>query len=730
MPDVSAPHLSKALNNTPVGTLADFSLDASAIPFDPRDSSAQIPTLSATVADLAVPVNSLIDDEVTFRDWTGSDTRATVKSVRGAASSGLTSLDTSTLYDRLNTVQTTFPLVFSDGGVDSTVLATLTHWCLMAGVPLYSTPGNLLLYVPTRTPGTIGYVADNPAALRFFGPPDSRYAFVPTIGTYLPPIEVNASQSMILGANFDAQTQVAEFRIHAFRARTQQDVIYTVRKLDNTYSVVEKVGSGAETVLLTATHTSTTTWQHNVNVLVKANTADPTKIDLTLRVLESGEAVGGPGVDTYTDYTATSKTSTLTERPLPFKFELGYDAALVGARTAKGVVDGFFLSEGATLPERFPLTQVDITSLSEPEVRANEPRKIPGFTANVWDKIKEFCAITEMDVAFARDSIVFRPRYQKVLDGSGNPLPPLTVTKSDLSWGVDNRETSKYVDVVYREMVGDEDQFTSTELWRADTVYSLDKGEYKEEVVQSNSTFTVLGQPLAVSSVPVPYSWGYGSYVVTGNDGYIVEPQWWLDNGGYIKVEATGTAGEIKIRMQAPALDTARAPYRLSEGVADRPALYIVGNGLNLGEEKTLRIATGAGDAAQEAVTFDSPFVTNLELAYNVGYKVADSMGGAGGHVSFGIPKSTLLAQDQYSETEYDSVPMGSMVYQGGAIHRITSMSVRPSGLSVGKADQFTSIAATNDGLGPDATVEDWNNLHLNKTVKEVNLSPLPQYVA
>jgi hypothetical protein len=227
----------------------------------------------------------------------------------------------------------------------------------------------------------------------------------------------------------------------------------------------------------------------------------------------------------------------------------------------------------------------------------------------------------------------------------------------------------------------------------------------------------------------VPYTLGYGSYVITGNDGYIVTPQWWVDNGGSIKAEATGTAGELKITMQAPTVDTVRAPYRISEGVADRPALYIFGSGLNLSEPKTLRIATGAGDAAQESVTFDSPFVTNLDLAYNAGYKVADSMGGAGGEIAFNVPKDSLGVPDPYG-IEYDSVPPGSMVYHGGAVHRIMALSVQPTGLSVTKAEQFTSVAATNDGLGPDATIDQWNSLHLNKTVKEVNLSPLPQYIA
>lgn len=721
VPQGSVPHLVTALNNTPVGTLANFSLDASAIPFDPRDTSAQIPTLSATVTDLGVPVNTLIDDDLSFRDWTGTDTTATVTSVKGGANSGLTSLDTSTLYSRLNTVQTTFPIILPDAATVAGILPALEHWCLMAGITQFRTPGNLLQAIPSRLQSTIGYVADNPAALRFAGPPDSYSGYIPTIGTYLPALEVNLAQSVIVGAMFGASTELAEFRIHAKLPRTQQTVIYTVRRLDNTYVVTEKIGAAAETVLLSATYFAEGVFLHNVNVLVKANATDPTKIDLTLRVLED---------DSFTDFTATSKTSTLTQRPLPFRIELGYSDALLGARTSYGDVAHYFLSEGSVLPEQFPVQQTDISTSVTPEVSVNDPKKIPGFTANVWEKIKEFCSITEMDVFFTQDAIQFRSRYQQAMENSTTSQPPEQLAKSNLSWGVDNRETSKYVDIVYREMLGDENAFSNTELWRADTVYSLDKGEYKEEIVQSDSTFTVLDQPVAVSGVPVPFTSSFfGAYVVTGNDGYIVDPQWWLDNGGSIKVEATDTAGEIKIMMQAPTIDTVRAPYRISEGVADRPALYIKGSGLNLSAPKTLRIATGAGDAAQESVTFDSPFVTNLDLAYNTGYKVADSMGGAGGEISFSVSKASLGVPDPYG-VEYTTVSPGTSVYHGGALHRITSLSTVPTGLSVGRAEQFTSVAATNDGLGPDATIDQWNTVHLNKTVKEVNLSPLPQYIA
>src|SRR4030095_2341455 len=141
-------------------------------------------------------------------------------------------------------------------------------------------------------------------------------------------------------------------------------------------------------------------------------------------------------------------------------------------------------------------------------------------------------------------------------------IPANNWKKSQLVEKIQARDDARSVEIVYRER---KNTSNLSLMWKADSVYSLDKGETKVETIQTDSTFTYVTQPIPVSGVPVPYTWSYSSYVITGNDGYIVDPQWWLDNGGSVKVEMTEKSGEVKVTMQAPPVDTVRAPYRLSE---------------------------------------------------------------------------------------------------------------------------------------------------------------------
>lgn len=725
-----------------IGELVNYSVKQTAIPTDPRDSSTQVPSVSMTVANAREPARNYMNDSVILQDWSGTSTTAKVVAVGASSSSGIAQFDTVTLFDRLNTEQTTYPIIRSDTGYAqmSATTSALEQWCLMCGVPRWRTPGNLLHSIPYNGQDVVGLIANAPTEWRYSGPPNAGLdSFTPNFGTYAPNIEVNPAQGIIMGAMFQYDRTLSEFRIQGRLTSSQQDVIYTVRRNGNVYTVREKVGSAAEVVRLTATHTLTSNYVFRVDVLVKANATDG-KVDITLRILEPGaQRIGGASEDYYTDYTATAVTSTLRNRPMPFKIDLGYADALVipGGHTSYGPPEAYFLSEGIVLPETFPVEQVYISGMYLFNVAGysdyvNYPSKIPGFTDNVWNRMREFCSIIEMDIAFAEDQIQFIPRQNSVVDSSNKAIPAGQYSKSAVSESFSNRETARSVEVIYRPFVSEENNYSNTLLWKADTVYSLNKAEYREEVVQTKSTFLYLNQPVPVAGVPVPYTSAFGSYVITGNDGFIVDPQWWKDNGGSIKVEPTGKAGEIKIMLQAPAVDSVRAPYRLSEGVADRPALYILGNGLRLDQEKTVKIFTGAGDAAQDVgVTFDSAFVTNLDMAYNTGYKLARVFGTDVNSASFGINKATRAIVDMANVygPEYSPVPINSYTYWNGSNYRLNNLTLTPQQVSVESAERFNAIAHVTESFGAGATIADWNAAHAGKSVGETNLAPLKNYI-
>lgn len=714
---------------TPVGTLASYSLSHSAIPIDPRDTSGQIPNYNAVITDVAGDPKSLIGSDVALEDWTGTSSIGRVVSVSSSQSNRV-SIDANTIFERLNTEQTTLPVVYSEvAGVDS-VREALEQWMLMCGIPGQKLEGNLLHYLDGYSAGKLfsyGYIADSISKFRFYGPPDSFFKYVPSATTYTNPIEVNPTQSVIIGGGFKLDTTLSETKINAVLQRNNTTVVYKLRRNGNVYTLREKVGSAAETVLATRTWTpSNTSYIFYVFALVKAN-ATTGKVDITFRMMEMQDVT----LETvYSDTTTTAVTSTLRQRPKVLSVELGWDSTLTAGHTFYATPASYFLIEAPVIQKTFPAPNYWINtaeSITGDEYKQKMPFKIPGFTGNVWEKMRELCALLDLDMYFEKDQIVIRYRsarretlYDHVF------IPALDIPKSAVRESVEDRETARSVEVLYRELSGSGFDFSNTLLWKADSVYTLAQGETKEEIIQTDSSFVFLHQPIVVGGVPVPYTYGFSSYVITGNDGYIVDPQWWISNGGSIKVENTGISGEFKLIMQAPAISTVRAPYRVSEGAADRPALYVKGYGMKFNEPEVLKSYTGAKDAAQDVgVKFDSIFITKKLMAQNTAQKLAAVFGTATSNIALNINQADVQAPTSSADP---LTPLADSVYWKGSYYRIGDESITHGAITVSKANRFNTLRVLNGEFATGKTVADWNALHAGKTIQQVNVAPLPQY--
>lgn len=717
---------------TPIGTLANYSLTHTATPVDPRDSSGQIPTFNATVADPQVDVKSIVGTEVSLEDWTGTVSTGRAVATNRNPKSGAIAIDSNTVFEKLNTTQTTLPIVYSElaDGVDP-VYEALSHWLLMAGVPKDRLDGNLLQYIDTEyiSTSSYGYIADSISKFRFFGPPSEYSKFVPSAEPYTNPIDINPAQSVTIGGRFYTNRTLSELRIRAHLNYSDVPVYYTIRRNGNTWTLREQVGLNAETVLITKTHTPVgQDDQLYVFVQVRANPTVSTQVDLTFRIMERNTI----GLTSIFDNTVSGVESTLRRRPRPYEVEVGYPPLEVGTHTDYGKPAAYFLLQRPVMQDKYPEPNYSLsTGIYEDfaDWKARMPYKVPGFTGNVWEKLREFCSICELDIGFERDLIVTRPRSQRRETLYDNDfIPAINVNKSGLTESFAEREPAKSVEVLWREMAGSENDFANTLLWKADSVYTIEKGETKEEIVKTDASFVYLHSPIIVSGVPVPYTSGFSSYVITGNDGYIVDPKWWNDNGGYIRVYNTANSGEIKIVMQAPSIDTVRAPYRVSEGAADRPALYIKGYGMKMTDPKTVKVYTGSAEATQDVgVTFDSPFVTKKLLAYNVAHKLAVSYGTASSTIRFNISRSD---QSPPGDSDDPLTPLADCVYWGGSYYRIADQSTTPRAILVNKADQYNTIRVVNGEFATGKTIADWNATHAGKVIRDTNAAPLPRYVS
>jgi hypothetical protein len=333
---------------------------------------------------------------------------------------------------------------------------------------------------------------------------------------------------------------------------------------------------------------------------------------------------------------------------------------------------------------------------------------VPGFEGTVWDKLSEFCSVNRLDVSFEDKKLVLRPR--------GSALSfPANFSRLERTW----ERKLKYRQVAVMDQKSKAVRTNDAVLYKADTVYQVSAREVYETTVQTKHSILSVQNPVCVTGIePFPYKGGSGAtgeYVVTGADGYIVSPAWWADNGGKVEAFLTEKDGEIKIRITAPWVDSVRAPYRISEGEADRPALYICGSGV-VNDPVERHIATGAKHAREgfENV-FDSPFCGTPAQVYTAAMGMAAEYSAANAVYDF------ELENDWDTPTGLGQFPSGAVFPDSGRNTRVLEAQQTASKVS-GTAAAFTTIGASKAARPSGAKVGDRLP---NRTIRETNISPL-----
>jgi hypothetical protein len=714
-------------------------MSKSAVPLDPREGSGQVPTFSANITDFDGKVRKLSGTQVTLRDWTGSDTTGTIAQVNSSQPTRA-ALDVNTVFERLNTEQTVYPMMTAtyNGQTGNTVTPehVLRQWCMMAGVTPLRVPDRLLHYVHAGSGADCyGYAADSPVPWsllsrewNFLSNSSMTFRSADVAGgVKFPSLHVNQNDSLIFGGLIPGASLAAtlwfQFDISAVGYGS---VIFTVaRNADGTWTLREQsLPEDSNIYVITWEQTFTYAPASDVFVALKVS-VDPTnsaKIIPTLRLIEQQS-----GASVYHDFTGTSVTSNLLYNPVPYEISLYPGVSPAG--TAYDRPSMAFISSSNSLPTGFPVEQV----IFDGGVTGASPMSAcPGFTDNLWNRVREFCSIYEIEYDLVGGAIVFKDRSRVTKDDAGNFIPAHVLRTSAPSSETQARERARRVEVVWSQPTSTPNDFYwSKMIWKADSVYSVNKGETLVETIQSNASFTAVWDPVPVSGEPVPYDLDHGTYVVTGNDGYIVDPQWWTDNGGSITANPTGKAGEFKLTIQAPAIDTVRAPYRISEGQADRPALYIFADGIPF-EQKKMQSYTGDGTAAQDiGVSYAAPFITDELTARNTAHKLACSFSGSSSTISFDISRADMLVTQKSDGSfaaphTYEALPLGDNVRWDGSYFRVLDLSLGPSGYNVTKAEMNNTIGVINNEVTREMSIADWNTYHGDSPIREANLCPIP----
>lgn len=676
------------LDEMPLGKLADFSVSTSAVPVNPAEGGGSTATVSGTFIAGPDPERVLGTDVTVRNGCIGTYTGEAVQVGTDAASERV-NVTLDTILGRLNAELRLFPFIDS---APSTVTAmrAIDYWTQASGLFYEAVEGDVAFYQSCYGhPFAYGFDLGSTK----FGELKGGYAAATHAGRsvleYLPGVLswVKAHESPT------ARVAVGVPKHRRLVFSTCFALLGTGRTSDCSMAFEDDWE-----ITLRGTSGGTITALLNQQPLATVTVAAGSSVRATL----SMEPLGS-GMWTV-KLTAGNQTD-----PLKAAFTGMPDSLLLEAASyySSGGSGASMLRWGTYLSviDRHP---------GEPAVQKSfaGSRKpmgfVSGFEGRVWDRLGEFCAINELDVSVRDQTLTVGPR-NRLLSHPG--------VFGGLSRSAERRE--KYKQVALLDRRSEANDAGTALFYKADSVYQVAAREVFETTLQTDHSILSLNQPVPVWGIdPFPYTGGTGQFVVTGADGYIVAPQWWIDHGGKVEVELTENEGEILLRITAPFEDSVRAPYRISEGAADRPALYITGSGI-MNRPLERHIATGARNAREGfASVFDSPFLSGLEQVYGAAMAMATEYSASAAEISFELDNQwdTPTALGQY--------PAGTLFTDGKRIVRVADANQTRSRVS-GTGVPHTTVGLENASYPVGATLADEAARHGDRTIRETNIYPL-----
>ena len=274
---------------------------------------------------------------------------------------------------------------------------------------------------------------------------------------------------------------------------------------------------------------------------------------------------------------------------------------------------------------------------------ASDPDVVfPGWSGNVWAKIKELCTAYNVEVVPVGSVITVRDIGSTTLT-IGNNTPVRT--------GPSKGSGGRTVTVVAQNAVAG-----GGVMWDSATegrTYSIGVGQTQVITLATNNHPTELAAPVPTDVLPIQP----GQYYVVDSTGAAVSAATWLAGGGAITVAVGDSPGTIILTIKAPS--TGSGPFYFATGTSSTStgALSIVGPGVITTPQK-VTVLTAATDVAQEvAVAINHPFVNTREQALNVGLAASAEASGPNVEIQFDMPVSSLAGYGLTigSKVEYES---------------------------------------------------------------------------
>lgn len=700
---------------------ANFGITQSAIPLDVGDSSGGVPTFNTSHAITHDDSMHAIGQQLTLDAADEGTFVGKVVSV-GTPAANLMNLSAETFISNLNVEKRTYPIYRSSGIGRHIVSAAVDHWTQAAGLFYDEVPGEPILY---HSCYGHDYMYSNDADVRpriqmfHNGAANMAYNFtagrvrmtllpgsngtIPLTGTepqpaLLTPVpSADSPDALVLSTGLYVDGEHSgRFNwsfISAGRGHPNpkyQTVRLDWSKVGGLSVYIPRPEGGATQEIVTNTPLNKGTYRLSIGIWADSST----RTRFTLRVHE--EATG-----LSQTYTAISVSPLRGSQVIFTDGSVNTNATGTGGNCS---MYGYYI---ATMKR----TEFNSHISGTRKLLGQTARSIsivPGFTGDVWNNIKTLLSLHRMDLWYEDNMLRTSVRETAVRTIQEMTRPGINVTQ---------RETARFVEVVNQRMSAHSG--VPTVFHQADSVHQVATGEVEVITVQTEHSIDAVSDPVCVSGInPYPYLRGPGQYVITGSDGYIVSPNWWKDNGGSITARTTDKEGEIEITIKGPDYDSPRSPYRVSEGDAGRPALYVTGTGIK-SNPITFKVPTGNPHAVEEiGETVDSPFITNEHLAYDAAAQVAQK---------YAAPDVTL----NLTEAKHPGVPgalsrhgAGALVQYGGSTYRVGTMTHGRATNQASNASPYNTIGVVATTLGR-RTIGAANQAHGGRSIKDVALKPL-----
>lgn len=719
-------------NGHTLGSLVTYNIsDGFNSPY-PTDGSGPVPSMNATVAvDESYEMLFNIDTDVSLQgEYLGGNSGGTrglnqvtsfegrISTVDYTSKSSLASFSIDGIARAFNQEITTFPIVGSDGWL---VRNTLFHWFAECGLFRYMPKGIMEMQIQNIAYG-MGYY--NHPSLRllpvhFRG--NNTTQWVPTDSVALDPgISLDNGEKIhfvstygFQGTEFPNTNLLIRFQAGAEEGDDSNPADTTAVGLrfrltkPSTFTLSEVYGNSNTTL---QTINIGTNW-NNIKIDTEVMRNSGTSIRFETRLFVS--YLDGKASATFTNVYTKSDSRLMNNLSIQ-----NIDHTALDGEDFNGL-DTFYIDRtdqfiNGEYYENFLLTGME-TKFTIP--KGAKPM-VPGLSGNAWQMINEFCSIYNM---------IFDATNLSLGNADNSNLLQYSVsgqTQSDVQVSANVREKAETIEIINYNYSGSNDPQDVIELWRAEDAYSLARGERREEVIQTDATWSLLDQPTVFhpNNVPVtePGEARFSFYSVYGADNSPVTPAEWESTGGFISVEGTGTVGELRIVMQAPYETlTKAAPYTISIETS-MPSLVIAGIGVRA-NKKTEIAYTGAGEVRTKVgTTYDSPLVCADWMVWNVAAAIAPLYGTSATEATATIKPYYQPEESWYNKPYY--------LRKQGAYYRVISIESNAFGSQVSSSVRHVRCGDMNTEYAG-MTCAQVSSTFSGKNVQYANLAPLKRYI-